>query len=72
MAVHSNSSSWIAIGLALLSLASTIYMQATHNDRENAQKISALESHRADDNSRLDRIESKLDHVIDWMVGHKP
>lgn len=63
---------WAAIVAALLSLSGVLYIEATHNDRENASRISALESHRQDDNSRLDRIESKLDQLIQGMLGVSP
>jgi hypothetical protein len=62
---------WVTLIVAGLSLIGTIYVEATHNDRENATRISALESHRADDNSRLDRIENKLDKLVDWAMGRK-
>ena len=60
---------WLPFVLAGLSLLGTLYMNFTHNDRENAQKISALESHRVDDNARLDRIETKLDSLVTWALG---
>lgn len=62
---------WAAIVAALLSLGGMVYIEVTHNDRENATRLSALESHRQDDNSRLDRIENKLDQLVDGLLKRK-
>jgi hypothetical protein len=63
---------WAAIIAAVLALLGSVYIEATHTDRENATKISALESHRQDDNDRLGRIETKLDQLVDRLLGQKP
>lgn len=59
---------WLAIALALVSLGGTLYIEATHNDRENAGRISALEQSRTDTTSRLDRIENKVDRLVDGLL----
>lgn len=50
---------------ALVAGASTYF----HNDRDLVQRVSVLESHRQDDSQHLDRIESKLDKLVDWTRG---
>lgn len=49
-----------------LSGALTFSRTTQTNDRELAQRVSALEAHRTDDTSRLDRIENKIDKVLTW------
>lgn len=70
MAAYNPAPWWLPIMLAGLSLAASIYMQATHTDKENASRISALEAHQGDSAQRLDRIENKIDRLIDW-AGRK-
>ena len=74
MAAHAGTASdtILALVLAGLSLLGTIYVQMTHNDRDNAQRISAIEAHQGDTGKRLDRMESKLDRLIEWALGTKP
>ncbi len=57
--------------LAGLSLLGTIYMQATRSDKESVQRISAIEAHQGDASQRLDRIEAKLDRLMEAMLGHR-
>lgn len=65
---------WVPWVLAGLALAGQVYMEATHNDKANAVAIevvggrtSKLEGHREDDNQRLNRIEDKVDKVLDAL-----
>lgn len=60
---------WLALILAGLSAAGTLYIEYTHNDRDNAQRISALEAHRADDAGKIDHIQSQVDKLVDWAMG---
>jgi len=53
-------------------LLGTIYIQMTHNDRETAQRVSALEAHQSDTTDRLKRLEDKLDLIFEGVLGHKP
>jgi hypothetical protein len=59
----------LAIVLAGLSLLGTLYIEFSHNDREIAAAISALQTHQADETRRLDRIENKLDKLVTWALG---
>jgi len=59
---------WAVIIAALCSLGGSIYIQATHHDQDNEHRISVLESHRQDDNDRLDRIEHKLDQLVEHLI----
>lgn len=64
--------SYGAIILALVSLIGTGYVEYTHTDRETVQRVSALETHKTDTDRRLDRIEEKIDKLIEWAIGEKP
>lgn len=59
----------IALILSALALLGTAMMEYTHTDKENAVRISKLEAHDEDRSQRLDRIESKLDKLVDWALG---
>lgn len=59
---------WLTLLIAGAALLSSLFVEATHNDRSNAERITALESHRTDDSSRLDRIEAKLDRVLERLT----
>lgn len=61
----------IALVLAGLSALGTVYIQMTHNDKENAVRISALEAHRTDGDARIDHIQSQVDKLVEWALGHK-
>lgn len=63
---------WLPLALAGLSMLGTLYASYTHTDKDNAQRLTALESHRSDDSSRLDRIEDKLDKLVYYLTGSKP
>lgn len=57
----------IPIILSAVMSGSIAFSRTTQiNDRELVQRVSALEAHRTDDSSRLDRIENKLDSLLKW------
>ena len=62
-------STWLALALAGLSILGTLYIEYTHTDRDNAVRISALEAHQGDTGQRLDRMENKLDRLVEWALG---
>jgi hypothetical protein len=62
---------WGAILLAGLTALGSVYTQYTRNDREVVQRISALEAHRTDDTEKLDYIQSQVDKLVTWALGHK-
>ena len=68
----------ISLAIAIMSLLSTLYVSATRDNREVAQRISALEAHQIDGSARLERIENavgatdaKIDRLIELVLGHK-
>lgn len=68
--LHDRTPWWIRLLIpiilsVMLSGVDTYY----HNDRDLVQRVTALESHRQDDNGRLDRIENKIDQLIGWALG---
>ena len=54
--------------LAGLSMLGTAYLGLTGNDRSTAQRLSAVEAHQDDTTQRLDRIEIKLDAVLEQVI----
>ena len=62
---------WVTIGIAALALVFSLLVEYTHNDKDNANRISALESHRADDKGQLDHIQQQVDKLVDWVIGKK-
>jgi hypothetical protein len=61
---------WLAPILAAgLSLMSTLYLNEHKMTLDENQRISTLEAHQADMTSRLDRIENKLDKIVDAVVA---
>ena len=66
--------SWLPLLLAGLSLLGTLYIEFTHNDRDNSGRISALEAHQEDASKRFDRIEHKIDQIaehLNWALGKR-
>lgn len=56
---------WLPLILAGLSFLGMIYLSMTLNDRVSAQKVSALEAQQENTTQRLDRIELKLDKLLE-------
>lgn len=69
MTQATNTQVWIALGMAAMSALGTVYLEFTHNNRDFEARLSALEGHRADDVDRLNRIETKLDQLIGWVLA---
>ena len=57
---------WLPLLLAGLSLVGTTYVTMTNTDVDNGRRISVLEAHEEDTGNRLERIENKLDRLIEW------
>ena len=60
----------LALILAGLSALGTVYIELTHTDQDNANRIATLEAHQSDTTQRLDRIENKLDRLLDGLLKH--
>ena len=69
MTVHRNP--LLPFILAGLSLLGTAYLGLTGNDRSTAQRLSAVEAHQDDTTQRLDRIEVKLDSLLEQVLKVK-
>jgi hypothetical protein len=67
-------SHWLApvILAALLSLAVSAFAGYFHNDKELAQRITAVEVQQKNDTKAIDRVESKLDKLYEYLTGRKP
>lgn len=73
MTVHPATPWWLPIVMAAgLSLMSTLYINKVRNtmqeDQSTAQRLTAVETHQMDTTARLDRIESKLDALLNTML----
>lgn len=69
---------WAVIIAAALSLAGTLYIEATHTDAEdhvkamaNEHRITALEQSQADESKKVDHIQSQVDRLVEWALGSK-
>lgn len=61
-----NKRDWILpIVIALLSLAVSAYAGYSHNDKELAQRISVVETQQKNDGKGLERIENKVDRLLE-------
>ncbi len=63
-----NLTTWMALAISGISLLSTIYMQVNRSDKDMLQRVTTLEAHQGDTGARLDRIESKVDLLIQGMI----
>lgn len=68
---------WLPLALAIISLIGSLYVNVTRNDRDNAQRVTALEAKQTDTTARLDRIENKVDklgddmsRLVGWALGN--
>ena len=59
----------VAIVLALLSLAVAAYGGYARNDKGIAERLTGVEVQQRNDAERVQRIEAKLDRLMDWALG---
>ena len=63
---------WVGAALvASLTALGTTYTTINSHDRDHESRISALEQARKDGDTRLDHIESQVDKLVEWALGHK-
>lgn len=63
---------WVGAAIvASLTALGTTYTTISSHDRDHESRISALEQARTDSNDRLDHIESQVDKLVEWALGHK-
>lgn len=60
-----------AILIALLSLVLSAYSGYSHNDKQIEHRLSVVETQQQNDGPRLERMENKLDKLVEWALGHK-
>lgn len=61
----------VAIALALLSLVVSAYSGYTHDDKKTGERITAVETQQLNDGRRLERIEDKVDKVLDVVATRR-
>jgi hypothetical protein len=64
---------WVELVVAaLLSGVGAVYMTYAANARVDVQRLTVVETKQDASDKRLDRMEGKLDHLIEGMMGEKP
>lgn len=58
--------------MAVLSGLGALYVTYTTNDRVDAQRLSVVETKQDGMDKRLDRMENKIDHIIEGVMGERP
>jgi hypothetical protein len=58
-----------AIIIALLSLAVAAWSDYSHNDKEIASRVTAVETQQKGDHEGIQRVESKVDRLVEWALG---
>jgi hypothetical protein len=61
----------IPVVVLLLSLLSSAYVAYSHNDKELAQRVTAVETRQEGTDKRLDRIEDKIDRILERMPAKR-
>lgn len=56
---------------ALIAAGLTALGGYLHNDKDLTARVQALEAHQSDGAARLDRIENKVDKLLEWALGSK-
>jgi len=62
-------SDWVAIGIAMLSLLLAGWAGYAHNDKEISNRVAVVETQQKNDSDRLQRMEAKIDRLIEWMAN---
>lgn len=68
LTVSNQVAAWlIPLLLALISMIGSGVLAYQKTDA----RITALESHRSDDKDKLDHIQTQVDKLVEWALGHK-
>lgn len=63
---------WVGAALvASLTALGTTYTTISSHDRDHEARISSLEQSRTDTNDHIHHIESQVDKLVEWALGHK-
>lgn len=62
----------LTIALAILSLAMSTYAAYSHNDKAIEHRLTVVETQQQVDAGRLERMENKIDRLVEWALGKKP
>lgn len=58
---------WFVVALAIFSLAVSSFVGYSNNDKAISERVSVVETQQRNDGARLERIERKLDSVLDEL-----
>jgi hypothetical protein len=59
-----------AILIALLSMLVSAFTGYSHNDKDIASRISVVETQQKGDHEGIQRVETKVDRLLDWAIGN--
>lgn len=63
---------WLATSaIAVAGFAISTYHAYTRNDKELSNRVSIVENQQTNDGARLERIENKVDKVLDHLLEKK-
>jgi hypothetical protein len=62
---------YVAIVIALLSLFLSAFVGYSHNDRDISNRVSVIETQQKNDGATIQRVESKVDRLVEWALGSK-
>jgi hypothetical protein len=63
---------WVEILVAaLLALGTAVYLQATHDDKALRERVSAVEAAQTGQKDTIDHIQTQVDKLVEWALGHK-
>lgn len=66
-----SSEALVAILVALLSLAVSAYAGYAHNDKDISNRVSVIETQQKNDGATIQRVEGKVDRLVEWALGKK-
>jgi hypothetical protein len=72
MRLGQDNRAWVvAVVIAILGYVATGFMAYNHEDKSVNSRLTALEVHQADDSSRLERVENKIDRMLEALTGKR-
>ena len=71
-AITNASLQWLVpLVVALCALFFSGWNNANRQTDELTQRVSALEAHQTDDSVKLDHVQTQVDKLVEWALGHK-
>lgn len=71
-------SPWLSLILAAVSLLAVLWAESAHSASAESQatlaltsRVTSLEAHQVDSSDRLAHIQTQVDKLVEWALGHK-